>query len=145
MKEQNRILSNENASREFAEEMAMQAKKGDIIFLYGELGAGKTYFTTHFCHKLGVDQYVSSPSYILMNEYSADEFSIYHLDLYRLGSAEEVLELGITDFMDDAITIIEWPNIAEEMLPENRLELYFEVVGNHRTVRIIDRRNNEFT
>lgn len=135
-------LQNEEESRKFARSLALKAKKGDIYFLYGELGAGKTFFVTEFCRTLGVTDYVSSPSYVLLNEYDANDFPIFHLDLYRLGSPEEILELGITDFTDEGIVFVEWPQIAEEILSQERIELYFEIVDDYRVVKIIDRRCN---
>ncbi len=142
--EQEYILRNEAESKQFAISMAKQAKKGDIYFLYGELGAGKTFFVTQFCFELGVTDYVSSPSYVLLNEYEGKDVSIFHLDLYRLGNAEEILELGITDFTDDGIVFVEWPQIAEEIITEERIEIYFEIINDYRKVKIIDRRNNAF-
>lgn len=136
------VLQNEEASRQFAISLAKKAKKGDIYFLYGELGAGKTFFVTHFCRELGVTEYVSSPSYVLLNEYDAKNFTVFHLDLYRLGSAEEILELGITDFTDEGIIFVEWPQIAEELITQERVEVYFEIVEEHREVVLIDRRCN---
>lgn len=134
------ILRNEEESKQFAISLAKEAKKGDIYFLYGELGAGKTFFVNNFCRELGVTDYVSSPSYVLLNEYDADNFIIFHLDLYRLGSPEEIYELGITDFTEEGILFIEWPNIAEEVITEERVEIYFEIVDDYRRVKIIDRR-----
>lgn len=136
------VLKDEKASRQFAISLAKKAKKGDIYFLYGELGAGKTFFVTQFCRELGVTEYVSSPSYVLLNEYDARAFTVFHLDLYRLGSAEEILELGITDFTDEGIVFVEWPQIAEELITQERVEIYFEIVEEHREVVIIDRRCN---
>lgn len=136
------VLQNEEESKQFAISLAKKAKKGDIYFLYGELGAGKTFFVTHFCHELGVTEYVSSPSYVLLNEYDARNFTVFHLDLYRLGSAEEILELGITDFTDEGIVFVEWPQIAEELITQERIEIFFEIVEEHREVVIIDRRGN---
>lgn len=136
------ILKNEEESKQFAVSLAKQAKKGDIYFLYGELGAGKTFFVTNFCRELGVTDYVSSPSYVLLNEYDAKDFTVFHLDLYRLGSPEEIYELGITDFTEEGILFIEWPDIAEEILPKERIEIYFEVIDNYRKVKIIDRRDH---
>lgn len=138
--EQEFILLNEEESRHFAISLAKRAKKGDIYFLYGELGAGKTFFVTNFCKELGVTDYVSSPSYVLLNEYDAHDFTVFHLDLYRLGHAEELLELGITDFTDEGIVFIEWPQIAEELITQERIEIYFEIIDDHRKVKIIDRR-----
>jgi len=130
-----RILKSENDTIAFAKEIAKSVKKGDVFALYGELGAGKTFFTKHFCRYLGVTENVSSPSYVLMNEYEGD-FKIIHLDLYRLDSSEEVLELGLYDLFENAVTIIEWPEIAEEMLPENTRHIHFEFVDQYRKVEI---------
>jgi len=130
-----RILESENDTIAFAKEMAKSVKEGDVFALYGELGAGKTFFTKHFCRYLGVTENVSSPSYVLMNEYEGD-FKIIHLDLYRLDSSEEVLELGLYDLFENAVTIIEWPEIAEEMLPENTRHIHFEFVDQYRKVEI---------
>ena len=136
------ILKNEEESKQFAISLAKKAKKGDIYFLYGELGAGKTFFVTQFCSELGVTDYVSSPSYVLLNEYDAHDFTICHLDLYRLGNAEEILEIGITDFTDEGIVLVEWPEIAEELITEERVEIYFKIVEDYREVEIIDRRSD---
>lgn len=136
------ILKNIEESKKFAISLAKEAKKGNIYFLYGELGAGKTYFVSNFCQEIGVKDYISSPSYVLLNEYDGHNFTVFHLDLYRLGSAEEILELGITDFTDDGIVFIEWPEIAEDFITDERIELYFEIIDDYRKVTLIDRRCN---
>ena len=133
--QEERILRSENDTIEFAKELAPKLKKGDVLALYGELGAGKTFFTQQLCKFLGVRENVSSPSYVLMNEYFGS-YTIRHLDLYRLDAAEEVLELGLYDLFKDAITIIEWPEIADGMLPENTIHIYFEFIGSNRKVTI---------
>ncbi len=133
--QEERILRSEDDTIEFAKELAPKLKKGDVLALYGELGTGKTFFTQQLCKFLGVRENVSSPSYVLMNEYIGN-YNIYHLDLYRLDAAEEVLELGLYDLFKDAITIIEWPEIADGMLPENTIHIYFEFIDQNRKVRI---------
>jgi tRNA threonylcarbamoyladenosine biosynthesis protein TsaE len=130
-----RILKTENDTTQFAKELAPILKKGDVLALYGELGAGKTFFTQKLCKFLGVKENVSSPSYVLMNEYMGT-CTIRHLDLYRLDAAEEVLELGLYDLYEDAITVIEWPEIADGMLPENTIHIYFEFIDQIRKVTI---------
>ncbi|MCK4956298.1 MAG: tRNA (adenosine(37)-N6)-threonylcarbamoyltransferase complex ATPase subunit type 1 TsaE [Candidatus Cloacimonetes bacterium] len=134
----NRIieLKTEQDTIDLAKEFAGKAKQGDIFALYGELGTGKTFFTQHLCKFLGVDENVSSPSYVLMNEYVGD-FHIAHLDFYRLGGVEEVFELGLHDIFESGITIIEWPEIGEEILPENTIRLKFSFDGNNREVKVI--------
>ncbi len=133
--QEERILRSEDDTIEFAKELAPKLKKGDVLALYGELGAGKTFFTQQLCKFLGVKENVSSPSYVLMNEYHVN-FIIRHLDLYRLDSAEEILELGLHDLYEDSITIIEWPEIAEGMLPENTIHIYFDFIDSNRKVTI---------
>ena len=133
--QEERILRSEDDTIEFAKELAPKLKKGDVLALYGELGAGKTFFTQQLCKFLGVKENVSSPSYVLMNEYLGN-FIIRHLDLYRLDSAEEILELGLHDLYEDSITIIEWPEIAEGMLPENTIHIYFDFIDSNRKVTI---------
>ena len=133
--QEERILKSEDDTISFAKELAPKLKKGDVLALYGELGAGKTFFTQQLCRSLGVTENVSSPSYVLMNEYMGD-YIIRHLDLYRLDAAEEVLELGLYDLYEDAITIIEWPEIADGMLPKNTIHIYFEFVDTYRKVTV---------
>ncbi len=133
--QEERILRSEDDTIEFAKELAPKLKKGDVLALYGELGAGKTFFTQQLCKFLGVKENVSSPSYVLMNEYQG-HFIIRHLDLYRLDSVEEILELGLHDLYEDSITIIEWPEIAEGMLPENTIHIYFDFIDSNRKVTI---------
>ncbi|MCD6177504.1 MAG: tRNA (adenosine(37)-N6)-threonylcarbamoyltransferase complex ATPase subunit type 1 TsaE [Candidatus Cloacimonetes bacterium] len=130
-----KILRSEDDTIAFAQELAPKLKKGDVLALYGELGTGKTFFTQQLCKSLGVTENVSSPSYVLMNEYMGS-FTIHHLDLYRLDAAEEVLELGLYDLYDEAITIIEWPEIADGMLPENAIHIYFEFIDTYRKVTV---------
>ncbi len=133
--QEERILKSENDTIEFAKQFAPKLKKGDVVALYGELGTGKTFFTQQLCKFLGVRENVSSPSYVLMNEYMGT-CVIRHLDLYRIDTAEEVLELGLYDLYEDAITIIEWPEIAEGMMPENTIHIYFEFINSDRRVKI---------
>ena len=130
-----RILKSETDTTLFAKELAPTLKQGDVLALYGELGAGKTFFTKQLCKYLGVQENVSSPSYVLMNEYVGN-YTIRHLDLYRLDATEEVLELGLYDMFEDSITIIEWPEIADGMLPGNTIHIYFKFDGTNRNVKI---------
>lgn len=128
-------LKTEQDTISLAKEISKSVKMGDVLALYGDLGAGKTFFTKHFCKFLGVDENVSSPSYVLMNEYLGD-YHIAHLDFYRLGNIEEVLELGLHDIFESGITIIEWPEIGEEILPEKTIRLKFFFDGKNREVKI---------
>ena len=128
-------LFSEEDTETLAKTIAKQMTIGNVLALYGELGAGKTFFTQLLCKALGVQESVTSPSYVLMNEYEGI-VSIAHLDLYRLNSEDEVLELGLGDLFEDRLTIIEWPEIAERVLPSNTIKVFFELKNDYRKVRI---------
>jgi tRNA threonylcarbamoyladenosine biosynthesis protein TsaE len=131
------FLSTAEQSAEFAKRVGDIIQIGSVFALEGELGTGKTFFTQNLCKSLDVKDYVNSPSYILMNEYKG-KFPIFHFDLYRLSSPEEVLELGIYDLFSQGITFIEWPRIAAEFLPENTIWIHFEYPENSTEGRFVE-------
>ncbi len=129
------VLKTEKETCDLAEIIAKQVKTGDVLALSGELGSGKTFFTQCVCRHLGVTEYVSSPSYVLLNEYKG-KFPIAHFDLFRLESLEEVLEIGLADIIEQRLTIIEWYEIAGEILPEQTIYFNFEISDLGRVVSI---------
>lgn len=110
--------------------------KGVVWALYGELGTGKTFFTRHLCQSLGVDEPVTSPSFVLINQYEAPQFTIYHVDLYRLQSEEEVWSLGLEEIIEEGAVVIEWPQLAERLFNEQTIRFYFEYERGTRSVSI---------
>ncbi|MCF7912159.1 MAG: tRNA (adenosine(37)-N6)-threonylcarbamoyltransferase complex ATPase subunit type 1 TsaE [Candidatus Cloacimonetes bacterium] len=128
-------LDTKQKTSQLAETIASQVSCGDVLALSGELGAGKTYFTQCLCRFLDVTEYVSSPSYILLNEYEG-KFPIAHFDLYRLDSLDEVLETGLPDFIEQRVTVIEWYEVAREILPENTIYLDFVLTESERIVKL---------
>ena len=129
------IIKSKKDTDNLAKSLASHLKTGDIVALYGELGAGKTFFTQRLCHHLGVKENVSSPSYVLMNDY-VGKFPVSHLDLYRIDSTDELLELGLHDLFEGRITIIEWPEIAEDLLPKQIIKIRFEFKNSNRIAAI---------
>jgi tRNA threonylcarbamoyladenosine biosynthesis protein TsaE len=129
------ILDTEQKTSQLAEAIAGQVSCGDVLALSGELGAGKTFFTQCLCRSLGITEYVSSPSYILLNEY-AGKLPVAHFDLYRLDSLDEVLETGLPDFIEQRLTVIEWYEIAREILPAGTIYLDFEFRDSERLVKL---------
>jgi len=106
------------------------SKPGDIFCLGGELGAGKTTLAQAIAKGAGVDEneYVCSPTYAFMHEYKGI-VPIYHMDFYRLGASDDVLALGLDEyFYLPGITLIEWYNRAEDLLPQERLLLNLEII-----------------
>lgn len=90
-----------------------------ILLLKGNLGAGKTSFTTYLMKALGSLDSISSPTYAIVNEYTTPKGAVFHFDLYRMKSIEEVLDIGIEEYLDSAyLSIIEWPEIYESELQD---------------------------
>jgi tRNA threonylcarbamoyladenosine biosynthesis protein TsaE len=99
------------------------------ITFQGEMGAGKTTLIQALCEALGVDQVVTSPTFALINEYFTPEGdSVYHFDLYRIDDITELYDIGYEDyFFSDGWCFVEWPEKAEELIPDHFLRLYIEV------------------
>lgn len=105
---------------------------------YGEIGAGKTTFIQAICRQLGVHEGVVSPTFALVNEYESEAGAfIYHLDLYRLTNIDEALDIGIEDMLyDEHYCFIEWPELVEDLLPEDIVRIKLEIDG-HSTRKIL--------
>ncbi|HBN6702483.1 TPA: tRNA (adenosine(37)-N6)-threonylcarbamoyltransferase complex ATPase subunit type 1 TsaE [Elizabethkingia anophelis] len=124
------MLEIEISSIEQWQEVAEKIKqllKHNILFLKGNLGAGKTTFTQKLVKSLGSNDEVTSPTYSIVNEYESPEGKIFHFDLYRLRNLEEVYDIGIEDYLDNAfLSIIEWPEIFQDEisdLPHHEMEI----------------------
>lgn len=95
---------------------------GSIICLNGDLGTGKTAFTQGIGKGLGVSEHVVSPTYTIINEYTSGRIPLYHFDVYRLGSSDEMYELGCDEyFYGDGVTVVEWADSVEDVIPSERL------------------------
>lgn len=101
------------------QEIGEKAKPGEIYTLIGDLGVGKTVFTQGVAKGLGITEPVSSPTFTILQVYEEGRLPFYHFDVYRIGDAEEMEEIGYQDyFYGDGICLIEWANLIEEILPE---------------------------
>ena len=96
-----------------------------VFAFYGSMGAGKTTFIKAICEELGVGDVVTSPTFAIVNEYqTANGGTIYHFDFYRIKKLEEVYDMGYEDyFYNDALCFIEWPEMMEELLPDNAVRI----------------------
>ena len=114
---------NPEETKKLGKEVGKLAKPGDLLAFYGELGVGKTCFIQGISRELEVQDYVTSPSFTIINEYHG-KIPIYHFDLFRLNNAEEILELGYEEyFYGEGLTVIEWAEKIEQLLPKEYLKI----------------------
>ena len=112
-------------TEKIAEKLSAELQPGSIITLSGKLGTGKTCFVQMLAKQFGVNGYINSPSYTILNQYQG-KYTIYHLDFYRLDSLEQILEIGVDEIIyGQGITFIEWPELIEPILPKNCIKVYF--------------------
>ena len=129
-------LSSEKKTEELANRILKKIKIGHIIFIYGEMGVGKTTFIKYLINglqkenKLELSE-VTSPTFNLLNEYQINELKINHYDLFRIKSSIELKNLDLFSDIQNAITVIEWPQIIEKK-PKNLIELIFEYKDDHK-------------
>jgi tRNA threonylcarbamoyladenosine biosynthesis protein TsaE len=103
---------------------------GDVVALYGELGSGKTCFVQGLVRGLGVTSPATSPTFVLVNEYRC-RLPVHHVDTYRTGSLTELMDLGLLDLMGgDGVTLLEWADRAEPLLPPRTIRVRIEGVGD---------------
>ncbi len=120
------ISNSSDETKEIAKKIASNLKKGDVIVLSGELGAGKTKFTEGVLEYFGLNNEISSPTFTIVNEYSTDDINIYHFDVYRLEDIDEFYAIGGEEYFDKGICIIEWGEMLEEILPKNYKKVIFD-------------------
>ena len=130
-------ISEEKKTKNIAEIFSKNIKAGDVIFLYGELGVGKTVFVKYLINFLQLKNNqtiteVPSPTFSLINEYDLNSLVIKHCDFYRIKYEKELNDLGIFENITEQITIIEWPNIIKKYKLENKIELFFEYDKNYK-------------
>jgi tRNA threonylcarbamoyladenosine biosynthesis protein TsaE len=129
----NHILINESDTTALGAALAGHAFPGDVVCLYGDLGAGKSVLARGYVRALcGKDTEVPSPTFTLMQYYEAPKFDIIHADLYRLEHAEDIIEIGLEERFDDAVTLIEWPQRLGALLPAIRLDITLNIHKNGR-------------
>lgn len=136
-----RALSDQSETEMLAAKLAKVARRGDVIALNGDLGAGKTVFARAFIRaRLRADDDVPSPTFTLVQIYepvSSQDSAIWHFDLFRLHLPEDALELAIEDAFAEAITLIEWPERLGGLLPESRLDLTLMAGADERSRRLL--------
>jgi|TARA_B100001063_G_scaffold17563_1_gene13500 tRNA threonylcarbamoyladenosine biosynthesis protein TsaE len=136
-------ISSEETTRELAKNFSNYLKGGEIIFLYGEMGVGKTTFVKYLINQLLVKKNlqtteVTSPTFNLLNEYEIDNLIIKHYDLFRLKNESEIKNLDLFDQNKNTITLIEWPELIEKENVKKTIDLVFNYENelNNRSVKI---------
>lgn len=116
------------AAKEFVKEMG----EGKVFAFYGKMGAGKTTFIKALCEVLGVEDVITSPTFAIINEYTDGKGDpIYHFDFYRIKKLEEVYDMGYEDyFYSGNLCLLEWPELIEDILPENVIKVTIEEQPN---------------
>lgn len=139
------ISKSENDTIKIAKEFAKELKSGDVITLDGDLGAGKTFFTSALCKELGVCDIVQSPTFTIVNEYRNSQIPVFHFDVYRIMQSDEMYDIGFDEYLySDGISIIEWADNVKEFftMPYYEIRIYkdLSVSENYRIIEI-NRRN----
>ncbi len=136
-------ISSEETTKELAKDFSNYLKGGEIIFLYGEMGVGKTTFVKHLINQFQINKKiqiteVTSPTFNLLNEYEVNNLVIKHYDLFRLKNKSEITNLDLFDNSQNTITLIEWPQLInkENLIKSINLVFKYENELNNRSVKI---------
>lgn len=115
-------------TQELGEKLGRLLTKGDLVALKGDLGAGKTAFARGITRGVGSEDFVTSPTFTIINEYNGD-VPVAHIDVYRLSDAGELEEIGFRDYLKEYVVIIEWADLVIDILPEEILWVELETIG----------------
>lgn len=119
--------NSEKETFDLGKSLGEKAMAGDVYTLEGDLGVGKTIFTKGFAEGLGIKEAISSPTFTIVQVYEDGRLPFYHFDVYRIGDVEEMDEIGYEDYVyGEGVSMIEWANLIEDILPENRKNILIE-------------------
>ncbi len=139
------FLPTEKETKLLGERLASIAKMGDVFALYGTLGMGKSILARAFIQKLTQAKDVPSPTFTLLQTYQCSDFDIYHFDLYRIKSPEEIFEIGIEDAIYGGVSLIEWPEKMGGYIPKDIFKIEIKPFGNGRKITIITNSKDKHT
>ena len=131
-------LDGEEQTKEIGYKLGKLLTPGSVICLIGDLGAGKTTMTQSLARAIGVDDYITSPTFTIVNEYNSPEINIYHFDVYRLNDIDEFYAIGVEEYFEKGICIIEWGEIIENALPKDYIKISFSRNQTEENKRILN-------
>ena len=127
VQEQIVYIKNEHDTEEFGMKLASSLEPGDIVALIGDLGTGKTTLTKYIAKGLGVTENIDSPTFNIVKEHKSGIIPLFHFDVYRLSSGDELLDIGADEyFYSDGVCIIEWADIVADVVPEEAKVIFIE-------------------
>lgn len=129
----------EAATQQMGGSLAEFLRKGSVVILGGDLGAGKTVFARGIIYGMGLDDpYVTSPTFTLMNTYTEGRLPVYHFDLYRLTSAEELSSSGVEEFLvGDGVALVEWADRGGALIPHDHITIHIDYIPHHNDSRLV--------
>lgn len=127
-------------TEKIAYEFSQRLNAGDVVCMYGELGAGKTAFVRGIARGLGIKDHITSPTFTIVNEYCG-KMPLYHFDVYRIADEDEMYEIGYEEYIDgDGVSVIEWPQLIKDILPKSyysvKIDRNYEAGENSRIITI---------
>ena len=129
-------LRDESETIELAQNIESEKFFNMVICLNGDLGSGKTVFAKGFASAMGIDEVITSPTFNIVKEYTSGEMPLFHMDVYRLDETD--VEIDFAEyFVKKGVTIIEWSDMIKDVLPEERLEINFKIIGENTRLVII--------
>lgn len=131
------FLENEKFTEDIGRKLGKRLFPGAIICLNGDLGAGKTTITKSIAKAMGIEDDITSPTFNIVNEYTEGNITLYHFDVYRIACSEEMYDIGFEEYINsDGVCIIEWSNLIEDILPEERLEILLTYQDGGRKIAL---------
>ena len=120
-------IKNEEETKEFGLKIGQEAVPGQVIGLIGDLETGKTTLTKYIARGLGVEENISSPTFMIVREYHGGRMPLYHFDVYRIGDPEELFDIGADEYFDgDGLCVVEWADMVMPQLPEDSMFICIE-------------------
>lgn len=120
------ITNSEKETLELGRLIGTKLKSGDVLSLDGDLGAGKTYMTKGIAEGMGIQDYITSPTFTILNIYEGD-LTLYHFDVYRIDDPREMEEIGFDEYLyGDGVCVVEWGSIVSELLPEDTIDVHIK-------------------